>query len=577
MLKKKLTEVTLICLLRGLYKRIDWDKIPRTRRPEIPREMQDSLYVLALKAGAGESAPTVDKLIELVANRFNARLQPFTFTTREGTERQTFMAYAEVPRSLLTRIEKEIGRKLLELAPAFDPESGEERQAKGTSLVARVPWMALARALDYDTVQLVIEQSAPAIVSYVTTSPQTDEDREAEIAEFEAWLEDDVADAGPKTFIARPPERSYAPEAYITLVTAVTEMAHGADQGSKGNTTYFRRVDKFDTVRGRNVQVPDGSGNALRHHLRAEGVRLQLADAGGLTKLDVPAHRINSMISGGNIDKGADTSVVFPHERRKVREICQLVDLLGGSYADTTGDNKQLYEGSLAVGAMILVCAENADVIFPDRKILGPEAAACRTREELADRLPPARYLTTFIQNTRVRDKDLEGGDDTQMIMAQEVVKKGAQWIWWLMPKAHCSALALSFLSHVVESFREHSMVFARARDGHGMVDILPFQTVRSLMAGGDPVGLPTADLYLAHVRENADALRRFLLTEKTEKGGAEGESGGGAAPGKKGGKGKKGATASAAAPAEQPDTLPTPPSPTPAQIALDQQGSLFG
>lgn len=580
MMPKKLTEVLLILLLRGLYKRIDWDKIPKNRRPEIPREMQDSLYVLALKAGAGESAPTVDKFLELVASRFNSRLQPYLFIDREGGEHRTFAAYAEVPRPLLAVVEKTIGRRVQELPPARDPENPEAVVEKGTSPIARVPWMVLARVLDYDTVQSVVEQSAPAIVSYVTTAPQTDDDHDAERAEFEDWIASDV-EVTTHDYIARPPEMSYAPEAYVTLVTAVSEIAHGSDQGAKGNTTYFRRVDKFNTITGRFVQVPDGSGNALRHHLRAEGVAIQLRDAGINSKLEVPPHRINSMSSGGTIDKGADTSVVAPLERRKVREVCQFVDLLGGSYADTSGKNKELYEGSLSVGAMVLVCAENADVIFPVRALLGPEAAGCKTHEELASRLPPARRLTTFVQNTRMRDKDLEGGDDTQMIMATEVVKKGSQWLWWLMPKPQCSPLALSFLSHVVDSFRGHSEVFARSRDGHGMVEIRPFQTVKSLLAGGDPVGLPSDELYLDHVAANKVALRQFLLTAAAEKGAPEGggESGGGG-PAKKGARGKKPATP-LVIPVEPviPDALnlANVPSATPEQIAADPQGSLFG
>lgn len=574
MTRKKLTEVLLILLLRGVYKRIDWDKIPKSRKSEVPRELSDSLYVLALKAGAGESAPTVDKFIELVASRFSSRLQPYAFTDAQGNERQTFTAYAEVPRALLALVEKEVGRKLQELPPARDPEHPEVTPEKGSSPIARIPWMVLSRVLDYDVVQAVIEQSAPAIVSYVTTPPKSDAEHEAEAAEFDAWLAEDADDVGPRAYIAKPPEMSYAPAAFVTLVTAITEIAHGADSGAKGNTTYFRRVDKFDTIRGRFVQVPDGSGNALRHHLRSEAVAIQLRDAGWLTKFDLPPHRINSMMSGGTIDKGADTSVVNPIERRKVRELCQVVDLLGGSYADTTGDNKQLYEGSLSVGAMLLVCAENADVIFPVRAVLGPEAAACSTHEALAARLPPARSLTTFIQNVRIRDKDLEGGEDTQMIMAQEVVKKGAQWLWWLMPKPHCSPIALSFLAHVVGSLREHAMVFARARDGHGMVDVRSFQTVASLLAGTEPVGLPDEQAYLDHVRANAEALKTFLLTEKPAKA-AGGEGEGSGAP-KKGGRGKKGAVAPIEPPAETAPPAPVA-APTPAQIASDPQGDLFG
>jgi hypothetical protein len=373
---------------------------------------------------------------------------------------------------------------------------------------------------------------------------------------------------------------SYAPEAYITLVTAVSEIAHGADSGAKGNTTYFRRLDKFDTVRGRFVQVPDGSGNALRHHLRAEACRIQMHDAGISDKFEIPPHRINSMSSGGTIDKGADTSVVNPQQRRTVRGICQLVDLLGGSYADTTGDNKQLYEGAIAVGSMVLVCAENADVIFPVRRILGREAAMCPTPEILAAKLPPARSLTTFIQNTRMRDKDLEGGEDTQMIMAAEVVKKGAQWLWWLMPKPHCSPLAMSFLAHVVDSFTDHAMVFARARDGHGMIDLRPFQTVASLLAGGDPTGLPSAQAYLDHVAENRDALRAFLLATGTKGAPTEGgDGGGGGAPAKKARGGKARPLPLELAQPTVPGAMATAPipGPTSAQMSADPNGNLFG
>lgn len=279
------------------------------------------------------------------------------------------------------------------------------------------------------------------------------------------------------------------PPRWRAVHTLLSPLAHGADSKT-GNTAGFRREPRLDALTGLSSEIPFVSGASVRGQLRDRIVDDLLR------RIDLKARACNpdvihALYAGGSIDAG-ETVKAMPRLRAQLRDLCPLIDLLGGTY------HGQLMEGALVVGDMILVCRETAWLAAP---LMGEDPA------ELAKKLPPVSTCTTLRQGTRRHHADLpqeEGEKTLQMLFQTEVIAAGHRMVhsFTLRDHANASELQKSMLAHTLELLREHGMVGAKNNVSFGELSLGKYD--------GPPLAAP--QVYLDHVEAHRTDLRTWLL-----------------------------------------------------------------
>src|SRR5690606_30643627 len=110
----------------------------------------------------------------------------------------------------------------------------------------------------------------------------------------------------------------------------------------------FRRQRSYDPLTGTVSYVPFISGNSIRGQWR-DLAMLRWLGLIGLEPTDIPPYRAHALLSGGVIDRGADTATINNLVRWQARDLCPAWDLFAGTI------DHQLMGGRLRVGDAILV------------------------------------------------------------------------------------------------------------------------------------------------------------------------------------------------------------------------------
>lgn len=136
---------------------------------------------------------------------------------------------------------------------------------------------------------------------------------------------------------------------YEILLEAETPIATHCE--SIGNEAIFmrRKVRQRD---GRFVQVPEVTGDTMRHGLREAAAYAFLDAAGLLDGGELPEAAVRLLFAGGMITGRGDASVVNMDRFREMVELCPPLALLGGC-----ADNRSI-PSRLMVDAATLVCHE---------------------------------------------------------------------------------------------------------------------------------------------------------------------------------------------------------------------------
>ena len=541
------TLAALCYLVRDLVRTIDWEKLDARRRAGLYDELDDALIALMVQGGQARGAGVVG-FVQALAARFEMRLH--------GDDRRE-AAWINVP-------------------AVFVPEKAARLPRKPWQMEGfeRVFWISLAAAIPYDDALRLAWEMHGFIASFVRMreavprQPERPADAspgltiayeeamtiwEEKKAEVEAVLLGEIAmfegmsletNASTTTFAAPLPEKMHSVRMLWTVMTFTAPFAHGADVKS-GNTILFRRYSISDPSRGRTFMVPFFSGSALRGDaIRDEGARI-LCSAVGLRHdgKDCAPHRAHSLFGGGTIDSGAGSVTSNPQQMEEWRNICPLVDLVGGTIRDDSGKIATQMEGMLVPRSGIMVCQENAWLLH---EILKPARNGTpMSLDEFRASLKPAHALTEFMQGTTMAHREIEDAPErAQMIRAWEVVREGEQMaigVALKRPIQHIRPVTASFLAACLENLRDRSRLGAQANAAMGHIAFDPFATL-------DGETLPSSSLFWEWVKEdkNRQALRSFLLAGSEPREVKEpGEHPLGPEPGseaakKKGGRGKK-------------------------------------
>ncbi len=443
----------LAYLLRGLWRRVDWERIPAARRRNIGRELTDALVPLSV------SERSTLGFVRAICTRFEIDV------TGHGA------ACAKIPRSFV---------------PA-GIATVDHQDATDTHAIVR--WDVACTAIDFGALRISLNEN-PALFATFATEP------EAEGEEAVFAVESRVA-AGP-TWTATLPAQMVTPRAFRTVWTLMSPLAHGHDE-KHGNVILFRRERAVSPVTGEQYLAPFMSGNAVRGMWRDQIVGRML-NLLGMTAAELPPKRAHALLAGGSIEAGADSGHVDVAARRGARTNCPAWDLLAGCI------DHQIMRGLLRVHDATLVCRENAWKLHAQLQptVDGRSLAI----EEFSAALSPADDLTQLRLATRHAHKDLEGSDGSQMIFNTEVILAGAQWAhsFQIIGLDGVSELALSCMSDLLTEFRADAFVGAGNARGFGRI------AFDAYASGAGEAPLPDPSIYQRWVSEHADEMRAWLM-----------------------------------------------------------------
>jgi hypothetical protein len=444
----------LAYLIRGLWRRVDWERIPAGRRRNIGRELTDALVPLSV------SERSTLGFVRALCTRFEIDV------TGYGA------ACAKIPRS-------------------FVPDgiaTVDHQDATDTHAIVR--WDVACTAIDFGALRIALNEN-PALFATFATEPEAE--GEEAIFAIEAR-----GSTGP-TWTATLPGQMVTPRAFRTVWTLVSPLAHGHDE-KHGNVILFRRERAVSPVTGEQYLAPFMAGNAVRGMMRDQivGRMLKLL---GMTAAELPPQRAHALLAGGSLEAGADSGNVNVAARRTARAACPAWDLFAGCI------DQQIMRGLLRMHDATLVCRENAWKLHAQ---LAPMVdGRALTVEEFAAALPIADDLTQLRLATRHAHKDLEGSDGSQMIFNTEVILAGAQWAhsFQIIGLDGVSELALSCMADLLAEFQADAFVGAGNARGFGRI------AFDAYAPGAGETPLPDPTIYQRWVADHADEMRAWLMS----------------------------------------------------------------
>ena len=453
-------------LLRGLWRRVDWDSIGRDRRRGINDELAHALVPLAV------SERSTLGWCRALCTRFEINPSGGGYESN-GREGYSSPAYALVPRQFL---------------PAGTPEMDRDT---GDDDIPAIRWDVVCTRIDFHALRLVLHENPPSFATFATTPPAEGEEQLFEVA-------DDVGTARP--WIPVLPKRMVTPRAFRTVWTLLAPFYHGADEKT-GNVSLLRRERAVSPLTGEQYLRPFLSGNAWRGGVVRDRVFGLLVRRVGLRFEDMPPARAHALLAGGHVESGADTGAVNLDARRRARAI-PAWDLIAGCI------DQQIMEGVLRAHDAHLVCRENA--WFLHEMIRPVRDGVALSVEEFAAALKPVDDLTQLRLVTRHAHREIAESDGVQMLCNVEGILPGTQMVhsFQLASLNGVSELTASCLADLLDDFRDDGLVGAKTAPGHGRVAFDPYSP------GEGAPDLPSPDIYRRWVDEHRDEIRAWLLCQ---------------------------------------------------------------
>lgn len=354
-----------------------------------------------------------------------------------------------------------------------------------------IRWDSALAAIEYEHAKLVIRENPDVLAAFASRRPFSIDDAiedDSVLASMPTPESERLEPCLPRKFDASPRD-------FVATWTLLSPMAHGSDQKS-GNVTLFRRQPAVDCRTGRIEQVPFLSGNAIRGQWR-DMVMGRWLDMLGVAWADVPTARAHALLAGGSVESGADSTMVNAGARRDARRACPPLDLFGGVI------EQQIMHGRLRVHDASLVCREQAWLVHSS---VSPDTDL----NTFANGLPPSSECTRLRQKVRNAHREIDNSDGIQMLVNVEHLIPGTRMVhsFQLWGLDGVSEVTKSCMADLLDQFALSSIVGAMSSSGCGRISIDGYQ---------GPT-LPHQHVYIDYVRENAEEMKSWLLTDTKSK-----------------------------------------------------------
>lgn len=318
------------------------------------------------------------------------------------------------------------------------------------------------------------------------------------------------------------------------ILIAKSQIAH--HERNEGNVGQLKR-SACVLPNGEIREIPEVSGNSMRHGLREAMVNLTL-DALGL--LDGGRHfdapdMVRFLFNGGA--GSGDGNTVKLDDVRAMRQLVPSTGILGGS------SRGMIHEGRLEVAPAELLCSERMHEIaqwqseelasrgFEVKPSVTYETTVTEYRRDVTESVEGQFLLTEAalaLVNDRRGKRERASDDDDEAAASEskggnmphgsEVVIKGSLWTWSVVARC-CTELDELTVRAGLSAFLRRMVVGSGKRVARGRFEIWaargidhlkPAEAARA-MTIGELAGVEYEDPYVAHVRERAEEAKTWL------------------------------------------------------------------
>lgn len=314
------------------------------------------------------------------------------------------------------------------------------------------------------------------------------------------------------------------------LFRAVQPVVHL--QGSEGNIGIIAR-SKVQQPDGSFAEIPHISGNSIRHSLREVG-SLAMLEAADLLGPWLPENALRLLFAGGMV-AGAGKPVKIAEWRELVRLLPHL-SLLGGCVGN------RVREGSLTCDYARLVCEESLHVLpqwvgewlEEQGRVAPPECDHLETVQQVRmdPTLRPSRQALLSpgaredVEHRLLKSENASELDDDRAKLASkstmlpyefQAVVSGSLW-YWRVTATTTSEIESDALGVMLAAWLTNPRVGGKRNGGHGLLEVAHVRGQLRRVDTSSPDTLtsegirsPEIARYIAHVRENKDAIREAL------------------------------------------------------------------
>jgi len=320
---------------------------------------------------------------------------------------------------------------------------------------------------------------------------------------------------------------------YSFILRAKTPIAH--HQGVEGTVGVLHRATTENPETGEVFDVPDVSGNCMRHGLR-EAIAITTLDAMGKLEagtFDRP-DSVRLLMNGGS-NAGSGNTIKID-DMRAMQTLVPALALLGGT------SSNQIHYGRVECGSAYLICEESLHMLETwQKEALGQRPIYSAAEQEVliqhysrdgADS-PLGEHLLTdeakseLLNRRKRREKATDDDDEvaasesksTQMPHAAEAVRAGSLWMWSVVGHVFNDLEEATF-STMVASFMRRAIVGSGRRVGNGHLEVheargfnhlRPAEAMRVIRDPNDVLGQQQAEMYLEHVRGHSEEIMGWL------------------------------------------------------------------
>lgn len=322
---------------------------------------------------------------------------------------------------------------------------------------------------------------------------------------------------------------------YSFILRAKTPIAHHV--GTDGSTTGMLKASPHALPDGSVREVPDVSGNSMRHGLR-ESIAIVSLDAMDLLKPGTFENpdAVRLLFNGGSNTGSSNTIKI--DDMRAMQSLVPALSLFGGT------SSNQIHEGRIEVGSAYLICRETMHELEPwQTEALKDVRIATASEQQItiqhysrdATDSSMGQYLlsdgakTELLNRKRKREKATDDGDEMaateskggQMPHAAQAVRIGSLWTWSVV--AHVfNELEEATLATTVAAFLRRAVVGSgrRVQNGQfvvyaarGFDHMRPAEAAKVLMGADDVLNESQAKLYIDHLKEHSGEILEWLKT----------------------------------------------------------------
>lgn len=282
--------------------------------------------------------------------------------------------------------------------------------------------------------------------------------------------------------------------------------------------------------------IPYGTGDMMKHHMREIAAYVALASADLLDDPQLERSVLRFLFNGGTMTKKGDASVFHADRYRELVSLFPVIGLFGGVKDDRPMPGQvEVSELNLISDEMMHVapswvqawCTDNLKQINPCWALIEEQTRVnmdVESRPELVRLLKDTQQTEVY---DRMRQYELarEHGDQKAISkLKSKIMPRSHQrfiqgsLFWWGALARTYTELELDCFNYTMAVFCAHMKIGAAKRSGHGAMEVVTGRRIHQRPLENEFEGLETSlskgigELYRQHLTEHKEDLRAWLM-----------------------------------------------------------------